>query len=121
MSIRLAASKPLVQLRYSPARLRRMRLTRANDNASAAPKLAKPATPAIGPANGNVLHAALRHFAAHGLAAAQHAADEAMAARRAGDEAGYRWWHGICHSLDRRLAGELDQRAGDRERASAPR
>ena len=39
MSIRLAVAKPLRQLRRDHARLQRMRLTCANDNAGAFPKL----------------------------------------------------------------------------------
>jgi len=101
MSIRLAVAKPLRQLRRDHARLQRMRLTCANDNAGAFPKLS------IGSASGNILHAALRHFAAHGISAAQNAANEANAARARGDTEGYIWWHDICHALDRGLARKL--------------
>lgn len=101
MSIRLAASKPLRPLVSSPTRLRRMRLACANDNSVSAAKQS------MGRTNGNILHAALRHFATHGLSAAQNAADEATAARARGDDAEYSWWHDICHALDRGLARKL--------------
>ena len=101
MSIRLAVAKPFRQLRRDHARLQRMRLACANDNAVSAAKQS------IDRAKGNILHAALRHFAAHGLAAAQNAANEANAARTRGDAAEYAWWHDICHTLDRGVARKL--------------
>jgi hypothetical protein len=54
-----------------------------------------------------MLHAALRHFAEHGLAAAQSARRQAEAAFFAGDRQTYQWWLEICRALDRRLASEL--------------
>ena len=54
-----------------------------------------------------MLHAALRHFAEHGMAAASHARRHAEAAFFAGDRNAYRWWLGVCRTLDRRLAREL--------------
>ncbi len=57
------------------------------------------------------IHAALRHFAEHGLAAARHARTQAEAARLAGDDQGYDWWLEICRALDRRMARELDRQA----------
>jgi len=58
-----------------------------------------------------LLHAALRHFAEHGLTAAQRARKQAEAAFFAGDRQGYQWWLEICRALDRRMANELDSRA----------
>lgn len=54
-----------------------------------------------------LLRAALRHFAEHGLAAAAHARRRAEAAFFAGDRNAYRWWLGVCRTLDSRLAKEL--------------
>ena len=54
-----------------------------------------------------MLHAALRHFAEHGLAAALRARKQAEAAHAAGDRQGYQWWLEICRALDRRMASEL--------------
>ena len=58
-----------------------------------------------------LLHAALRHFAQHGLAAAQRARKQAEAAFFADDRQSYQWWLEICRTLDRRMASELDARA----------
>lgn len=55
------------------------------------------------------LRAALRHFANHGLAAAQHARQQAENARDKGDEQTYLWWLDICRALDRRMASELSR------------
>ena len=46
----------------------------------------------------------LRHFAEHGLRAAERARDKAMDARRAGDSTDYEWWLSICRMLNRRMA-----------------
>ncbi len=54
-----------------------------------------------------LLHAALRHFAEHGLAAAHRARKQAEAAFFAGDRQAYKWWLDICRALDRRMAMEL--------------
>lgn len=58
-----------------------------------------------------VLDAALRHFAEHGLAAAQLARRQAEAALLAADRPDYQWWLGICRALDRTMARELDATA----------
>lgn len=56
------------------------------------------------------IHAALRHFASNGLEAALAAGRQAEQAAREGDDEAYRWWFGICRTLDKRLAGELRAR-----------
>jgi hypothetical protein len=58
-----------------------------------------------------LLHAALRHFAEHGLAAARRAREQAETALCAGDRQAYQWWLEICRALDWRMAGEIDRRA----------
>ena len=58
------------------------------------------------------LNAALRHFARHGLGAAAEARNQAEAAFFAGDREGYRWWLGICRTLDRRIARQLARGTG---------
>jgi len=97
MSIRFAAPRsarnPL--RRIAPVRLARRP---ANDNAND-----KPADIDA------QLHDALRHFARHGLAAAQEARDLAQDAAARGDEAGFDHWRSICSTLDRRMARELDR------------
>lgn len=59
-----------------------------------------------------MLRAALRHFAAHGLSAADAARSRAESAFFAGDRAEYRWWLGICRMLDRRMAEAVAARRG---------
>ncbi|MEO1729981.1 MAG: hypothetical protein AAFR64_04515 [Pseudomonadota bacterium] len=56
-----------------------------------------------------VLRAALRHFAQHGLGAARAARAQAEAAFFAGDRQAYEWWLGITRTLDRRLAQEASR------------
>lgn len=58
-------------------------------------------------ARDRVVQGALRHFARHGLAAAQVAQTNAEDAFFAGDRDGYRWWMAICRTLDRRMAGAV--------------
>jgi hypothetical protein len=54
-----------------------------------------------------MLHAALRQFAQHGIGAAAHARNQAERAFFVGDHDTYQWWLGICRTLDRRLAATL--------------
>ncbi len=76
----------------------------ANDNSDiAVPK----------PANDQMLRAALRHFATHGLGAAREARQQAEQAFFAGDRQAYDWWLGITRTLDRRLAAEAEQLTPD--------
>jgi hypothetical protein len=94
MSIRFAAPPQALVVRLSGARARAAVARPDNDND------APPSTEAL-------LHAALRHFAEHGMAASSHARRRAEAAFFAGDRKAYRWWLGICRTLDRRMAREL--------------
>ncbi len=54
-----------------------------------------------------VLKAALRHFAEHGLAAAELACENAEEAFFAGQRDEYRWWMSICAALDKRMAAAV--------------
>ena len=67
-----------------------------------------------------MLHAALRHFAEHGLGAARAARRQAEQAFFAGDRQGYQWWLGICRTLDRRLAAQLVRATSGREVEEVP-
>jgi hypothetical protein len=78
-------NKAIMHLRPS-----RMPLNAANDNVS-------------GIGGDQLLKAALRHFAEHGLSAAERARDNAETAFFAGDSDNYRWWMAICATLDRRM------------------
>lgn len=64
-----------------------------------------------------MLHAALRHFAEHGLSAAREARGQAEQAFFAGDRDRYDWWLGVCRTLDRRLARQIERNVAKR---SAP-
>lgn len=57
-----------------------------------------------------VLSAALRHFAEHGLRAAEEAAMQAERAWRAGERETCAWWTEVCYKLDRKLARDLARR-----------
>jgi hypothetical protein len=94
MSIRFAAPPQARSVRLSGAQARAAITRSANDNGAIH-------------SDDALLRAALRHFAEHGLAAASHARRRAEAAFFAGDRNAYRWWLGICRTLDRRLASEL--------------
>lgn len=56
-----------------------------------------------------MLRAALRHFAQHGIGAAREARAQAEKAFFAGDRQAYDWWLGITRTLDRRLAAETER------------
>jgi hypothetical protein len=79
-------------LRQRPAR---MPLNAANDNGAG--------IAGCGVGGEQLLRASLRHFAEHGLSAAERARDNAEAAFFAGDSDNYRWWMAICATLDRRM------------------
>ena len=98
MTIRFAAPKHAIRNRMESTEARGACKLPANDNG--AKHTSEP-----------MLHAALKHFAEHGLAAARHARAQAEQARQDGDELTYRWWLEICRALDRRMAQQLDQHA----------
>ena len=58
------------------------------------------------------LVAALRHFAQHGLAAAEHAGARAITARHQSDRDECRHWLAVCRQLDQRLAERLAHKLG---------
>ncbi|MDE2435077.1 MAG: hypothetical protein KGM49_02340 [Sphingomonadales bacterium] len=53
---------------------------------------------------------ALKHFARHGLGAAEAARGEAERAFFAGDRQSYLHWLNICRTLDRRMAAAISAR-----------
>lgn len=96
MSIRFAAPPSAFHARIKP-RTGALAYPRAsNDNGERAAPLE------------TTLTAALRHFATHGLNAANDAAQAAQRAEASGDREQYMWWRDICHALDRRKADALD-------------
>lgn len=63
-----------------------------------------------------LLRAALKHFARHGLSAADAAREEAENAFFCGDREAYDHWLGICRLLDARMAGAVAAREDDARR-----
>lgn len=95
----------------------------ANDNRA-------PLRPLPGPLAGSpgfvptepLLHAALAHFARHGLGAAQAARAKAECALAGGDSEAFGWWLGITRTLDPRLAREVERAAPEvSDPAAGPR
>jgi hypothetical protein len=97
MTIRFAAPPHALAPRLNPRDIGKACGLPANDNGGAR-------------ASDAMLHAALRHFAEHGLAAAHRARKQAEAAFFAGDRQGYQWWLEICRALDRRMAAAIEFR-----------
>ncbi len=98
MPIRFAASLKRAQCRMPRHMARAQRFRPANDNRGKQ-------------VQSTHLHAALRHFAEHGLAAADHARQQALAASNAGDRQTFEWWLEICRALDRRMAHRINDPA----------
>jgi len=96
MTIRFAARLPLLAPHLRPRSGSTISTLPANDNGTGT--------------SDATLHAALRHFAEHGLAAAQRARGQAEAAFFAGDRQSYQWWLEVCRTLDRRMAAAVDFR-----------
>lgn len=85
----------------------------SNDNAPSPRRLVAAAEPVLAAAEVDAaLAAALMHFARHGLSAATHARDEALAAHASGDTTASARWLGICRQLDRRMARAAERRLG---------
>lgn len=102
MTLHFAAARLATRSPIARALARRAPDRAANDNGTAG---------AEGLSAGDAeLHAALRHFAAHGLGAAHAAKLAAEQAHARGDREAYERWLGICRALDRRLAGQLARR-----------
>jgi hypothetical protein len=87
----------------------RARRAAANDN-GLTPGLTRPGGDAGAKDDDDLLEAALRLFAAHGLSAAQRALDAARIADRMGEPEQARWWMAICEALGGGLARGFDRR-----------
>lgn len=97
MTIRFAGACAEGTSAIAAWRCRSVALCAANDNARE-------------PLEDSIVGAALRHFARHGLAAAEHAAARAASALRAGDRHNGLSWLAVCRQFDRRLADSLAAR-----------
>ena len=98
MSIRFASPRPAAAALSGTLGRARVQGRAANDTAPAG--------------RDTVLRDALKHFAQHGLRAAQVARDLAVEADRTGDDTGRDHWIDICRTLDRRMAAALCSRIG---------
>ena len=65
-----------------------------------------------GLARDTLLRLALRHFASHGMGAANRARELAEAAFFAGNRDEYRHWLAICRTLDQRMAAATQAKRG---------
>ena len=101
MPIHFAAARCAARSPVARALARKAVHRAANDNPGGAGECG---------AEARVLSAALRHFAEHGLRAAEEAARHAEHAWRAGERETCLWWTEVCHKLDRKLALELKRR-----------
>ena len=101
MPIHFAAARSAARSPVARALARRAVRRAANDNPGGAGECGIEA---------RVLGAALRHFAEHGLRAAEEAAAMAERAWRAGEQDACAWWTEVCHKLDRKLALDLKRR-----------
>ena len=101
MPIHFAAARSASRSPVARALAKRATRRAANDNPGGASESG---------AEARVLGAALRHFAEHGLRAAEEAAAMAEQAWRAGERESCAWWTEVCHKLDRKLALELKRR-----------
>ena len=97
MTLQFAPSRSSVYLRPLRPAQRLVAPRPANDNGEFA-------------GNDVLLEAALRHFAQHGIGAAQEARKSAEKAFFADDREAYQWWLSVCRTLDRRIAFELERR-----------
>lgn len=112
MPIRFAAPPHALRPRLSPEKARAACGLPANDNGRDGPDTTPQYAPDIAP-DIAMVNAALRHFAEHGLAAAQHARKQAEKSHCEDDQQAFDWWLGICRALDRRMARELDAQLKD--------
>lgn len=94
MSIHYAAARPFLSGVLASAANSRIATRAANDNGRL-------------DLFDNLLRDALKHFAAHGINAAEDARERAERAFFSNDRAAYRRWLGICRTLDRRMAAAL--------------
>lgn len=95
MPFRFTAARTPAHSPLARVLTRRVAARAANDNCTAG--------------DDRLLHAALRHFAEHGLRAAHEARKQAERAFFAGDRPAYDWWLDICRTLDRRMAAGLER------------
>lgn len=106
MPVHFAAARSTAHSPIARALARKALSRAANDNGAAGQ---------VPPSSfDTMMRAALKHFAEHGMGAAEAARRQAEQAHFTGDAAGYAWWLGVCRALDRRLAERLERRLDGR-------
>lgn len=100
MSLHFAAARSTAHSPIARALAKKALARAANDNGDA-----KQA-----PSFDDMMRGALKHFAEHGMGAAEAARKQAEQAHLDGDRETYDWWLGICRTLDKRLADRFEER-----------
>ncbi|UYH56137.1 hypothetical protein N6L26_06175 [Qipengyuania sp. SS22] len=102
MPLHFAAARSAAHSPIARALAKKALARAANDNGDAAHMQAEASS------FDHMMRAALRHFAEHGMGAAEGARQQAEQAHFTGDTEAYEWWLGVCRTLDRRLAESLE-------------
>lgn len=109
MPVHFAAARSTAHSPIARALAKKALARAANDNGDAGQMAA------MASSFDHMMRAALKHFAEHGMGAAEAARRQAEQAHFTGDKAGYQWWLGVCRALDRRMAERLDRRLDGRD------
>ena len=109
MPVHFAAARSTAHSPIARALAKKALARAANDNGDAAQMQAEASS------FDHMMRAALKHFAEHGMGAAEEARRQAEQAHFTGDGEAYRWWLGVCRTLDRRLAARLEFRLAGRD------
>ena len=104
MPVHFAAARSTAHSPIARALARKALARAANDNGDAEQMAAEASS------FDHVMRAALKHFAEHGMGAAEAARFHAEDAHRDGDMDAYEWWLGVCRALDRGLAAGIEKR-----------
>lgn len=104
MPVHFAAARSTAHSPIARALAKKALARAANDNGNAAQMEAEASS------FDSMMRAALKHFAEHGLGAAEAARQQAEQAFFTGDRDTYDWWLGVCRTLDRRLAERFERR-----------
>ena len=108
MSFHFAAARSTANSPIARALAKKALVRAANDNGSGIA-----ANDTLFGSQDQMLKAALRHFAEHGLGAAREARKQAEHAFFMGDRQAYDWWLGVCRALDKRLADKFARETDD--------
>ncbi len=101
MPLHFAAARSTAHSPIARALARKALSRAANDNGDAAQAEARSSS------FDHMMRAALKHFAEHGMFAAEAARRQAEQAHFTGDREACAWWLGVCRTLDRRMADRL--------------